>query len=202
MVTRRISHPFRLISLGIPYSVLLPASQPKRSPWSWPSGYESHAHADLPFRSTLRNLQSVVQVRITANRGLLRCNAGQTAQRTHWNCHKRTPAMHWHPAARFTQSCTLARPITRKNRHNRVDTQLGSCLGSCPRWHTPIARSLVHWGAHWAQDRSAECCSTDLVAQLHLGRDAVQGCVTSLIGTPKWRFTPSSDGDTLCHSDV
>ena len=99
-----------------------------------------------PFRSTLRSLQSVVQVCITANKGLSRCNAGQTAQRTHWNCHKRTPAMHWHPAARFTQSCTLERPIARKNRHNRVDTQLGSCLGSCPRWHTPIARSLDHWG--------------------------------------------------------
>ena len=57
----------------------------------------------------------------------------------------------------------------------------------------------MHTGA---LERWAQCCSIALVAQLHPGRGAVQGCVTSLIRTPKWRFTPSSDADTLCHSDL
>ena len=72
----------------------------------------------------------------------------------------------------------------------------------CPSRHTPIADSQGHWDAHWALERWAQCCSIELVAQLHPGRGAVQGCVTSLIRTPKWRFTPSSDADTLCHSDL
>ena len=72
----------------------------------------------------------------------------------------------------------------------------------CPSRHTPIAGSQGHWDAHWALERWAQCCSIDLVAQLHHGRGAVQGCVTSTIRTPKWRFTPSSDADTLCHSDL
>ena len=144
----------------------MPASQPKRSPWSWPSGYESHAHADLPFRSTLRNLQSIVQVRITANRGLSQCNTGQTAQRTHWYCHKHTPAMHWHPAAQFGQSCTLERSIARNHKCHRVDTQLGSCRSSCPRRPPPIARSLTRW------ERAQAAGSLKTMLQHRTGRPA------------------------------
>ena len=72
----------------------------------------------------------------------------------------------------------------------------------CPSHHTPITDAQVRWDAHWSLERWAQCCSIALVAQLHLGRDAVQGCVTSMIRTPKWRFTPSLDADTFCHSDL
>ena len=72
----------------------------------------------------------------------------------------------------------------------------------CPSRHTPIADSQVCWDAHWSLERWAQCCSIALVAQLHPGRGAVQGGVKSTIRTPKWRFTPSSDADTLCHLDL
>ena len=71
--------------------------------------------------------------------------------------------------------------------------------------HVATLQSLDHrvtGNAHWLQDRWAQCCSTALVAQLHPGRDAIQGYITSMIRTAKCRFTPSSDSHTRWHSDL
>ena len=155
-----------LISLGIPLSVLLPASQPMRSPWTWSSGYEFHAHADLPVLLNTQNLQSVVQVRNTANRGLMLCNAGLVMQKCTGTRTKSLLHCTGHPAARFTQICTLERSIAQNNRHRRLNTQQRSCLNACPRRHTPIARSQVR------QERALDAGSLRTMLQHHAGRPA------------------------------
>ena len=85
LVTLRISRPFPGLSpLGFrPRHCCLPHS-PICSPWTWPSGYESHAHTDLPSHLWSKTLQSIVQRRTDANRGLTMLNAKQPLQETQW----------------------------------------------------------------------------------------------------------------------
>ena len=71
--------------------------------------------------------------------------------------------------------------------------------------HGVTHQSLAHRvarNAHWMLGRSGQCCSTALVAQLHPGRGAVRGSVTSLINTAKCRCHSSSDAGTRCHADL
>ena len=87
-----------------------------RSPWTWSSGYEFHAHADRPVLLNTQNLQSIVQVRNTANRGPTRCNAGLGMQKMHWYTQTLTPAMHW-------TTCSSIHTILHTGSTNRTKQQ-------------------------------------------------------------------------------
>ena len=183
LVTRRISHPLPGLSpLGShPRYCCLPRSL---SEVLGPGLLATNLKPTLtsPFAGSQNNLQSIVQRRNTANRGLTNCNAKQPMRRMHWCSHRFTSCnATGHPAAQFTQSCALERSITQKGRRRRGKMQPRRHFTECPSRHTPIAGSQACWDAHWALERWAQCCSITLVAQLHPGRDAVQGCVTSTI---------------------
>ena len=89
LVTRRISHPFRGLSpLGSrPRYCCLPRSP---SEVLGPDLLATNLKPTLtsPFAGSQNNLQSIVQMRTTANRGLISCNAKHTMQRMHW-CSRR-----------------------------------------------------------------------------------------------------------------
>ena len=174
-----------------------------RSPWTWPSGYEFHAHADLPVLLNTQNLQSIVQVRNTANRSPTRCNAGLRMQQMHWYTQTLTPAMHW-----TTCSSIHANPthwIDQSHKTTGTGDSTRSKEAASMLVHVVARRSLAHRvarNAHWMLGRSGQCCSTALVTQLHPGRGAVRGSVTSLINTAKCRSHSSSDANTRCHADL
>ena len=148
-----------LISLGIPLSVLLPASQPMRSPWTWSSGYEFHAHADLPVLLSIQNLHSVVQVRNTANRGLMLCNAGLVMQKMHWYSHKVTPALHWTPCSSIHSNLhtgTINRTKQQAQETQHATKKLPQCLSTSSHANRSLTGSPGTCTGCWvAQDNAA-----------------------------------------------
>ena len=91
LVTRRISHPFPGLSpLGSrPRYCCLPRSP---SEVLGPGLLATNLKPTLtsPFAGSQNNLQSIVQRRNTANRGLTNCNAKQPMRRMHWCSHRFT----------------------------------------------------------------------------------------------------------------
>ena len=102
LVTRRISHPFPGLSpLGSrPRYCCLPHS-PSEVLGLGLLATNLKPTLTSPFAGSLRNLQSFVQRRTTANRGLTLCNAQHTMQRMHWCRQNFTLAMHWAPCSSY-----------------------------------------------------------------------------------------------------
>ena len=165
--TRRISHPFPGLSpLGFrsPYCCLPHSQCVVLGPGLRATNFTPTLTA--PFCSTLRTCNRSSRCAILQTG--VQCYAMQGEQ-----CKQGTGTVTIsllqctrHPAARFTQCCTLDRPIALNNRHRRLNTQQRSCLNACPRRRTPIARSQVR------QERALDAGSLRTMLQHSAGRPA------------------------------
>ena len=180
----------------------MPASQPKRRPWTWSSGYESHAHADLPFRWS----QKLAIIRPEARNckqgpKTMQCQAPKI-ENAMGQPNNHSLQCTGHPAA---QSHNPALWIEQSHAKGSLIDSTRSPEAALVVAHVATRQSLGHrftGNAHWSLERWAQCCSIALVAQLHLGRGAIRGDVTSLNRTAKCRCHTSLDSLTHWHPDL
>ena len=165
--TRRISHPFLGLSpLGFrsPYCCLPHSQCVVLGPGLRATNFTPTLTS--PFCSTLKTCNRSSRC-ATLQTGVQH-NAMQGEEAKNCPDTRKLSLLHCtgQPAARFTQTCTLDRPIALNNRHRRLNTQQRSCLDACPRRHTPIARSQGR------QERAPDAGSLRTMLQHSTGRPA------------------------------